>query len=800
MKQFEFLVKTEQETQISDDFLLFYVLQGSVDYTIENKKYRMSANDFLLVNVDERHSYSARGTFLAACFSISYSTLSSMMKKNMLYFRCNTVVEENESCKLIRELVQKVVFATSQKEVNEIYINSLYYSLLNVLTQDFIVHSEADENFEMEHKFDDRKRAITEYIRSNYSRDISLSELANQLYLSNAYLSKYIKRQFGMSFLEYVNSVRLSYAVSQIHHSDKSVVHIAMDTGFASAAALNKAFREKYNMTPTEYRRQWVAQKEKNRAAVDEEKIIRERVDGLIRASESDMKRRNNRYDRQITLKKTERKPLVKNWNQMIDVGSAEDLSLAIVQRQILRLKEELHFQYIRFWDLYSPAMFLDRHLKDNVYNFNRLDSILDFLVEHNLKPYIELRKKPKKVIRNVNENLMVREPEELDDPEAERHFMSSLIIHLINRYSTAEVESWYFEIWKTEREAYLHTTRIDDISDSITKYLERFDSIAGCLRSYLPNIQVGGGGFSLRYGEESLRENLIRWPEYKQLPNFVSIYAYPYTVDSIDLKKNQSMNQNYLKETVFKVRQIMAETGFPINTLHVSEWNFSVSNRNLLNDHCMKGAYIMKNLMDTIDHVEIIGYWTMTDLYSEYYDSVSVLFGGGGIFNKYGIPKPAYYAYDFLDKLGKYLLQKGDNYIITSNGNENFRICCHNLKGLSFQYGLREENDISVEQLDSMFEDLRPLALEFDLPVVKEGDYRINILRLNQKHGSLLDEWVKMGSPVYLSKHDREYLNRVSAPRVNILETKSNGERLNFKVDLEPNEIMFIHATYLYD
>ena len=259
----------------------------------------------------------------------------------------------------------------------------------------------------------------------------------------------------------------------------------------------------------------------------------------------------------------------------------------------------------------------------------------------------MELRVKPKKIIRNqekiISYNEMSQFIEEADKIES---FMKNLIIHLMNRYTAAEVETWFFEIWKTEKEEYVNQTKIGDKAVSVALYLDRFDQIAGQLRKYMPNIRIGGGGFSLRYGEDNFRDILEQWKLRENLPSFISIYNYPYTVDSIDKERNQTMDAEFMKNHLLRVRSIMEEVEFPVHELHASEWNFSVSSRNVLNDHCMKGAYLAKNMLDSIGIVDLMGYWTGTDLFADYYDSKQLLNGSGGLISKDGIPKPAFYAF----------------------------------------------------------------------------------------------------------------------------------------------------------
>ena len=57
-----------------------------------------------------------------------------------------------------------------------------------------------------------------------------------------------------MSFLEYVNNIRLFHAVDDLLYTEKKITRIALDNGFPTTASFNKAFRDIYNMTPSAYR------------------------------------------------------------------------------------------------------------------------------------------------------------------------------------------------------------------------------------------------------------------------------------------------------------------------------------------------------------------------------------------------------------------------------------------------------------------------------------------------------------------------------------------------------------------
>ncbi len=801
MEGFEFLIKKNCESHVNNDIELFYVMEGPVDFFLEDRHYNLEKDDFIIVNVDRKHGYNADKNCLIASMHISYAKLCKMLKTNVVFFWCNTAIDNNEICEEVRIIIKKIITEQNKDDPEEIYLHSLYYELLCILTHDFLLNKDDAQYADEVHKFDERKHNIAEYIRLNYDKQISLGELADKLYLSNAYLSKYIKKQFGMSFIDYVNNVRLNHAVEQLLYSDKSVVRIAMDTGFASSAALNKTFKEKYSMTPSAYRSQWKDKEKKNRNTVKDEAAIRRQLTNYLKEAGRTEERKSDVLDETISFNKSKKSLLDKNWNQMINVGAAADLLNSETQKQVLFLKENLGFKYVRFWDLYAPEMYIDIKKDNFLYNFSKLDQILDFLLQNDLKPYMELRIKPKKIIKNSRELIFYREIDEnTESEESITKFMKSLAIHLINRYTKDEVESWYFEIWKTEREEYINRVDILDKDASVPMYLDRFEQMARSIREYLPEARIGGGGFTLRYGEDNFRQILTQWKARKELPNFISIYNYPYTVDTMAKEKNQTMDPSFMEKHLKRVREIMEETEFPVKELHASEWSFSVSSRNILNDSCMKGAFLMKNMIDCIGIADIMGYWLASDQYADFYDSNNVLNGSGGLLSKDGIPKPSFYAFDFMNRLGKYLRKRGDNYIITDNGMGNWRIACHNLKRISYRYGLYYENEITVNERNGLFVDNKKKHLHFEVPALRSGTYVLRVFSVNAEHGSIQDEWEKLVCAGEIFRDDIEYLKRIVTPRLVMVKVESKNEKLIFDTVLEPNEIQFIHVSYQFE
>ncbi|MBD5538342.1 MAG: AraC family transcriptional regulator [Lachnospiraceae bacterium] len=93
------------------------------------------------------------------------------------------------------------------------------------------------------------------YMETNYGKNLTLEELAQKAHLSTAYFSRLFSAQLGKSFSEYLGDIRLRHVQILLTQSDKSVMDIAMETGYCNGDYLSAQFRKKVGMTPSEYRK-----------------------------------------------------------------------------------------------------------------------------------------------------------------------------------------------------------------------------------------------------------------------------------------------------------------------------------------------------------------------------------------------------------------------------------------------------------------------------------------------------------------------------------------------------------------
>jgi AraC family transcriptional regulator len=97
-------------------------------------------------------------------------------------------------------------------------------------------------------------QAVIDYIQANIDRNLSLTELASIAQLGSHHFSNLFKRSTGLSPYQYVIQQRLDRATELLKNTDRSIVDIAIQTGFANQSHLTTQFRKHRSITPKKYR------------------------------------------------------------------------------------------------------------------------------------------------------------------------------------------------------------------------------------------------------------------------------------------------------------------------------------------------------------------------------------------------------------------------------------------------------------------------------------------------------------------------------------------------------------------
>ena len=104
---------------------------------------------------------------------------------------------------------------------------------------------------DVQNNYDDE---IIKYIKDNYNKYISLDLVAQTFDLNSSYLSTYIKKKIGMSFVEYMRYLRITNARKLLTETEFDIAKIAEILGFSDASSFIRYFKKSEGITPKQYR------------------------------------------------------------------------------------------------------------------------------------------------------------------------------------------------------------------------------------------------------------------------------------------------------------------------------------------------------------------------------------------------------------------------------------------------------------------------------------------------------------------------------------------------------------------
>ena len=95
---------------------------------------------------------------------------------------------------------------------------------------------------------------ICNFIKENYKKELTLEDVANHANLTPQAFCRYFKKHCGITFLSYLNRIRIKEVCNQLNedHLD-SVSFIAFNSGFNSITNFNRVFKQIIGCNPKEY-------------------------------------------------------------------------------------------------------------------------------------------------------------------------------------------------------------------------------------------------------------------------------------------------------------------------------------------------------------------------------------------------------------------------------------------------------------------------------------------------------------------------------------------------------------------
>lgn len=786
---------------------ILLVLQGSINIRIGNDEYLLKENDLILINANEIHNTTRTNednTILALQIDTQhYDGYFHGFGKRV--FDCKSFMYgegEQERFDIIRRHLAKIIWELNKrKQGHSFTIGSELLLLAEHLLNNFHNQILEEDKFEDINKDINRLNSIISYINNNFDRGVTLQEVADNENLNVYYLSHYIKKFLGITFQEYVNAIRLEKAIVLLARTDKTITDVAFESGFPSVKSLNNLFRNVHNCTPSEFRKE-----NKNKAknlynlSPDQEGLRSRSYFDVDRNAaflklytylEHNLSGEDYIYSNVKEFINIDgKKDGIEHdfyWKRLTTFGRAAEGLRKSWQNQLKELQSEVGFEYIRFHGIFSDEMMICNIGEEGkiIYNWSYVDELFDFFKEVNIKPFVELGFMPSE-IRKSDETIFwwkanISQPRDI---RLWTDLVKEFIKHCINRYGLKEVETWYFEVWNEPDLEHLFWVGGKE------EYFEFYKETVLAIKSISKKLKVGGPSvtYQITPGENWLEDFLIYCKDSNIPLDFVALHIYPEVYSSME-EVEYVMNKVIEGEDFSKIILAMQGIGRTyfgkdhtyevINSandkiksvlnykpeLHITEWNASAYNRNLIHDTCFTSTFIIRNTLKSIGQADSLGHWTFTDIMEEFKLGISHFHGNFGLINKDGIKKPSYFAYYLLSKLGKEIIDQGEEYIITKN-DEDIQILAYNFAYFDELFMNGDTSALTNTERYLVYEDKPDKEVEINIDGIS-GHYKITRYQLNREYGSAFDEWIRMGNPENMTREEIDYLKGRAKPRI---------------------------------
>lgn len=243
-------------------------LSGNGLFTFGNKCYEAHAGDLFIVNHREPHIAQSNpkqpSTYIFLNFSPRWLeqqdpelVLAFTYRSEQFRNKLNTDLREAARMK---ELILWIWEEWSHRPIG--YQTTMKSCLLQICVSLMRVCQQQIGKEQWEAGITEYARAepILRYIEENCRDDLTIGKIADKFERSPSQISRLLKEATGRRFPDYMHSLRIRHAKTELTESDYSIADICFGSGFQSMASFYRVFQQYTGLSPAAYRKRWSEQ------------------------------------------------------------------------------------------------------------------------------------------------------------------------------------------------------------------------------------------------------------------------------------------------------------------------------------------------------------------------------------------------------------------------------------------------------------------------------------------------------------------------------------------------------------
>ena len=233
-----------------------YIFEGRAEEVLNGVKIDISAGNLHILGPSDFHEIIIKDEpvlIYKACFDLNLidpslsSRLFSLPHMPILHL-------DGER----KELVEQIFLSMAGADAcigDRGTLQEILHGLVNSLLASVLFLSEDSDQALSIARYDDTICTVMNIIHKDFCVGVSLSKLANAVYLSPSYLSRKFHNSVGMSIGDYVKRLRMDMVTRLLVSTDSSVTEICYAVGFVSLSTFSLEFKRIYGVSPSDYRR-----------------------------------------------------------------------------------------------------------------------------------------------------------------------------------------------------------------------------------------------------------------------------------------------------------------------------------------------------------------------------------------------------------------------------------------------------------------------------------------------------------------------------------------------------------------
>jgi AraC-like DNA-binding protein len=136
--------------------------------------------------------------------------------------------------------------------------NTLLYILDSIVRKGrYQVIAQAPHRSSNDQLYSQRLRDVYAIVQKNYTRDITVDEVAAEVHLSKTSFCRFLKKEAGKTFTELLNEERIKYACALLRETTYTVTQVSYQSGFNNPSHFFRQFRKLKKVSPNRYKQRY---------------------------------------------------------------------------------------------------------------------------------------------------------------------------------------------------------------------------------------------------------------------------------------------------------------------------------------------------------------------------------------------------------------------------------------------------------------------------------------------------------------------------------------------------------------